>query len=380
MDGGRRFLCPRARPVGAVPSAGVMLSSLGRLSGALLLGALLVADAAAQAPVSLMPGVTSAHQVEFTPHGPVAFTVITAPPPTGLYTLGPVLAGTGITGGRATVSQIEQGVASTVSTAGVNGDFFSGPDGHPSGIVISSGADRSTPRRLRAPRSASTRAAPSISAGSRSPAPGRERASAGRLAGRQPEAEGEPVRPLHSGLGRRRHPSSRTLRRSSSSRFRPLNVNTDLTAPVALIVDGSSTPIPADGAVLVATGAAAEKLQAEAPADSPVTVRLILPPSWGTVVSALGGGPLLVRGGRAVFHTSENFRPSDLTARDARAAVGQLSDGRVILVAVDGGRPGYSVGMTTYELAQTMARLGAVNAAGLAFGKFVHGRIRRAAR
>jgi hypothetical protein len=89
------------------------------------------------------------------------------------------------------------------------------------------------------------------------------------------------------------------------------------------------------------------------------------------VVSALGGGPLLVKGGKAVFHTSENFRSSDLISRDARAAVGQLADGRVILVAVDGGRPGYSVGMTTYELAQTMVRLGAVNAAGLAYGKVV---------
>ena len=54
-----------------------------------------------------------------------------------------------------------------------------------------------------------------------------------------------------------------------------------------------------------------------------------------------------------------------------RAAVGQLDDGRVILVAVDGGRPGYSVGMTTYELAQTMARLGAVTAAALEPGKSV---------
>ena len=57
-------------------------------------------------------------------------------------------------------------------------------------------------------------------------------------------------------------------------------------------------------------------------------MRLILPPSWGSVVSAVGGGPLLVRGGRAVFHTSENFDATDLTARDARAAVGQLADGR----------------------------------------------------
>ena len=52
-----------------------------------------------------------------------------------------------------------------------------------------------------------------------------------------------------------------------------------------------------------------------------------------------------------------------------RAAVGQLADGRIILVAVDGGQPGYSVGMTTYELAQTMARLGARTAAALAYGK-----------
>ena len=43
----------------------------------------------------------------------------------------------------------------------------------------------------------------------------------------------------------------------------------------------------------------------------------------------------------------------------------------MILVTVDGGRPGRSVGMTTYELAQTMAKLGAVTAAGLEYGKSV---------
>ena len=41
----------------------------------------------------------------------------------------------------------------------------------------------------------------------------------------------------------------------------------------------------------------------------------------------------------------------------------------MILVAVDGGRPGYSVGMTTYELAQAMVRLGAGTAAALEPGK-----------
>jgi hypothetical protein len=52
-------------------------------------------------------------------------------------------------------------------------------------------------------------------------------------------------------------------------------------------------------------------------------------------------------------------------ARTARGAVGQLADGRVVLVAVDGGRPGYSSGLTSFELAQALVRLGAVTAAGV---------------
>ena len=129
--------------------------------------------------------------------------------------------------------------------------------------------------------------------------------------------------------------------------------------------------IPTDGAVLVATGAEAAKLANEAPLDTEVTARLILPSSWASVTAAVGGGPLLVRNHKAVFKTNENFAADQLMSRDARAAVGQLDDGRVILVAVDGGRPGHSVGMTTYELAQTMARLGAVTAAALEPGKAV---------
>jgi hypothetical protein len=48
--------------------------------------------------------------------------------------------------------------------------------------------------------------------------------------------------------------------------------------------------------------------------------------------------------------------------------VGQRADGRVLLVTVDGDQPGYSVGMTTFELALTMARLGCVTASGLGAG------------
>src|SRR5207244_13638016 len=49
-------------------------------------------------------------------------------------------------------------------------------------------------------------------------------------------------------------------------------------------------------------------------------------------------------------------------------ALGELGDGRLLLVGVDGGRAGYSVGMTNFELAQELASLGAVNAAALDSG------------
>ena len=53
----------------------------------------------------------------------------------------------------------------------------------------------------------------------------------------------------------------------------------------------------------------------------------------------------------------------ELADRDARSAIGQLADGRLIFVAVDGNQPGFSVGLTSFSLAQTMVRLGAVTAA-----------------
>jgi hypothetical protein len=86
------------------------------------------------------------------------------------------------------------------------------------------------------------------------------------------------------------------------------------------------------------------------------------------VTAALGGGPVLVRNGKAVFRSLEDFTNDQVGERTARAAVGQLADGRIVLVAVDGGRPGYSSGLTNFELAQALVRLGAVTAAGVDSG------------
>jgi len=139
--------------------------------------------------------------------------------------------------------------------------------------------------------------------------------------------------------------------------------STDLTSVVVQVAQSTGgTPIPPNGAVLVARGTGAGSLAAEAPVGTPVLVRLQLTPDWSALTDAIGGGPQLVKAGRAIFRANELFTSPQLNDRTPRSAVGQLADGRIVLVAVDGGSSGYSVGMTNFELAVTMARLGAVTA------------------
>ena len=337
---------------------------------ALACGALLVPLASAQAPVALMTGVSFEQYTELTSHGPVVYSVITAPAPTGLTTIGPVL-GTGtITGPRETLTQLEESVTTNETVAGVNGDFFSGPLSVPSGIVMVGGALERVPTPARASIGFDSSGAMHVG---RISFTGTWRGTGQREAlaavNQTPKANETVLFTPAWGT------STPTVSNGAVAVLEPFpaaGIDTDLNATVTTVSSASSPiAIPADGAVLVASGAAATSLQAEAPQGTAVTVRLILPPSWGSVVSALGGGPLLVKGGKPVFSTGESFSSIDLTSRRPRTGVGQLADGQVITVTVDGGRPGQSVGMTTYELAQTMAKLGAVTAAGLQYGKSV---------
>jgi hypothetical protein len=136
---------------------------------------------------------------------------------------------------------------------------------------------------------------------------------------------------------------------------------------VGVAQDGP-VPIAAGTAVLVARGTAATNLQAEAPAGTNVTVRLVLQPSWGTVADAIGGGPVLVRNGTPVYSANEAFTPSQIAPRNPRTAVGQTAGGSILFVTTDGRQPGYSVGMTNFELAQTLVRLGVVRGMALDSG------------
>src|SRR5262249_51783130 len=127
-------------------------------------------------------------------------------------------------------------------------------------------------------------------------------------------------------------------------------------------------PIRSDGAVLAARGSQASFLTAEAPVGSKVTVVLTLTPPWANVPEGVGGGPLIVRNGKPVYRSFETFDSQQLVFRTARSAVGQTADGRIVFLVADGKQPGYSTGLTNFELALTMMRLGSVAASALASG------------
>ena len=316
----------------------------------------------------VMPGVTVEHRVDFTANGPVAFTVIAAPAPTGLTTIGPVLAGGSVSGGRATLAQIEQSVSSVATVAGISGDFFNATTNLPNGIVMAGGLLQHIPTPARASIGFDANGAMRVArigfsgtwqgSGQRRPI---------NAVNQKPKANQTVL--FTSAWG----PTTPDIPDRAAVLLQPFSaasVNTDLKG-VAVSTPAGPVAIPADGAVLVATGTAGTKLNAEIAEGATVAVRLVLPDAWGNVVTAFGGGPVLVKAGKAQFSSGETFEAVDLTRRDARGAIGQRADGRVLLVTVDGGRPGHSVGVTSYELAKLMVRLGAVTASGLEFGPHV---------
>ena len=138
--------------------------------------------------------------------------------------------------------------------------------------------------------------------------------------------------------------------------------NADLVAPVTATADSGSVALAPGTAVLVARGNAASKLRAEAAVGTELTLRLILQPDWSVVADAVGGGPVLVRDGKPVYRANEAF-----TVRSSRRATPERpwassQTAACSWLVVDGRQPGYSAGMTTFEMALTMARLGAVRA------------------
>ena len=313
-----------------------------------------------------MPSVTLQNQVQFTVHGPVVFHVLTAPRPGGLWTLEPVLSNETILGTEK-LTALERRVSTSGTVAGISGDYFNSSDGHPTGILVRNGALDHQPVPSRSSIGIDSSGVLHVD---------RIRLVAtwqGSGQRRPMQAVNDPP-PTPSGVAvftPAYGPSAPAIAGASYAVIEPFPQtlpNTPVQGPVVQVVKDGPVPIPPDGAVLVARGGSAPSLAAEAPAGQTVTLRLILNPSWEGVTEGLGGGPLLVRNGKPVFRANEAFTTDQLLLRQARAAIGQLADGRIVLVSVDGGQPGYSTGMTNFELAQALARIGATTAAALGSG------------
>jgi hypothetical protein len=329
-----------------------------------LLAGVFAAPAAA-APKVLMPGVTYEKRLAFTRFGPMRLHVLSAPKPDGaLYRLQPVLSN-GAVVGRERVTSMERRAAASSTTAGVNGDLFTWADGIPSSGLIQDGVIKTTPHPKRSMVGVDT---------------------AGNLRVDRVAMIGTwqgfgPRRPVHL-LNRPPGPNGTTLYTPAYgtttpatggvveavlSPFPSTTPNADLVGYVSENRRGGTT-IPPGGAVLAARGSQAQRLLIEATASQLVTVRLVLRPEWRDVPEALGGGPVLVRNGAPIFRAGEDFGSYHLNRRHPRTAIGQRADGRIVMVVVDGRRPGYSAGMTNFELAQTMIRMGVVTASALDAG------------
>jgi exopolysaccharide biosynthesis protein len=326
---------------------------------AVLALALLAVAPARAATEHLFPGVTYENGVQFTPHGPVAIRIVRGPRPVGLYRLRTVLSNETVLG-RETVSSMQRRLATQATMVGVNGDLSRWADGKPSGIMLRDGVLVSPPNGGRSSAGFTLDGTLDVR---RIKFLGTWRGTGQRRALNEfndsPGKNGIALFTSDWGARTPRLPGSYAVVLSPITAAVP---NTDLVATVTGTAQNGPVALAPGSAVLVARGNAAAKLQAEAAVGTSVTLRLILQPDWPTVADAIGGGPVLVRDGKPVYRSNEAFTTYQLVPRHPRTAIGQLADGRLLFVVVDGRQFGYSVGMTTFEMALTMVRLGAVQA------------------
>src|SRR5262245_1960548 len=258
---------------------------------------------------------------------------------------------------------MEKRLATQATSVGVNGDYFAPRDGRPSGIFMSDGILATPPNAARSSAGVTLDGLLDVR---RVSFRGTWRGSGQRRAlnflNKAPGTNGISLFTPDWGPATPRVAGSFAVVLGS---FPPATPNTDLVVPVTSTASAASVRIDPGTAVLVARGNAAAKLQAEAAQGTNVTLRLILQPDWSVVSDAIGGGPILVRDGSPVYRSNEGFTTSQLAPRGPRTAVGQRADGGIILVTTDGRQPGFSVGMTNFELAQTLVRFGAVRGMGL---------------
>lgn len=118
--------------------------------------------------------------------------------------------------------------------------------------------------------------------------------------------------------------------------------------------------IPTDGMVLSGIGSGKPYLAGLNMGDT-VRLKFNLGPNWRDGVSAIGGGPRIMRNGK-VYVENEGFEYNIVSARHPRTGIGIDSQGNLIVEVVDGRIENFSIGMSLTELANDLKNRGAVDA------------------
>lgn len=300
----------------------------------------------------ISPGVKQYKFAQSTPGGPVRINVLEVDPKNPAVEIQPTLA-SGRMGSKASVANM---VASNQAVAGINGSFFKQDVGIPLGTLIINQELVSGPIY--------DRVALGIT-------PNNDLVMERiRLAGEIVLPDGRKIR--LSNINQPRIGANQTVIYSSRwGKTAPKVPSNGLqiqlrNGKVAAVSNGSPLAIPRDGVVI--SGPATPEMSALAfmPPSQPVQLNVYTLPDWSSMKHAIGGGPWLVKDGRAYVDLhAQHFSSKQLGYREPRSAVGITRDGKLLLVAVDGRRKGVSVGMTLYELAYFLQKMGAVEAMNL---------------
>lgn len=146
----------------------------------------------------------------------------------------------------------------------------------------------------------------------------------------------------------------------------PWRMGRSYRARVAEVREAGGSAMQADTVILSAAPALAGTLPAVRIGNE-LLIHLEASPRLQGVRAAIGGGPVLVAGGRAQrirIPDSESYEFRSMAERHPRSAIG-WNERAFYFVSVDGRQPGWSVGMTLRELGGYLARLGCEGAMNL---------------
>ncbi|MGD6817951.1 phosphodiester glycosidase family protein [Metabacillus sp. 113a] len=132
-------------------------------------------------------------------------------------------------------------------------------------------------------------------------------------------------------------------------------------AVVEELIDGKGNQAIENGNLILSGHGTGREIVKSLKPGQEVEIETQISPQWLDAEEGLSGNYKLIQKGQKVNLPSDNFT----TAVAPRTAVGMNAEGEIFFVVIDGRAPGYSEGITVFELRDMMAELGAVEALNL---------------